>query len=237
MKKIDVVLIAVSLVVSFLCYLTTYNIFYSLIIFVLYLLDYFILLRKKMVEYEDEIERVHICYHFVNSFIITLSVKDSLDDAYLNATRVKGKKFSEMVNGTQNIPVVDRLKYLSDYFDLAIYKMFLNVFDLYQDQGGNILIMSENLIRECTRTEKTLSETVAIGYKHLIEFIVLWGLSILILVFMRFSIADFYLKMLNNTVVGLMVMLFFVISIASIHLFVGTFTSLKIKRGEKQCKK
>lgn len=236
MKKIDIVFVLISVLIAGLCYVTTLNLIYPLITLLLFVLDYFIFLRKKFTEYNSTVDRVHICYHFINSFIVTLSVKESLEDAYLNAIRIKNKKFEEITDGIKNNNVAGRIYYLKDFFNLSIYRMFLNVFTLYQDQGGSILKMSDNLIRECTRTEKTLSETISIGFKHLIEYIVLWLLSFGILVFMRFSIKDFYLDMLKNKVVGLMIFVFYLLALVSMNLFVSSFTNLTIKKDNDLCK-
>lgn len=237
MKKIDLIFILISLIISGLCFVTTLNLIYPLITLLFFVLDYFILIRKKFICYNSLVDRVHICYHFVNSFIVTLSVKESLDEAYLNAIRIKNKKFCEITEGIKNNNVINRIYYLKDFFDLSIYRMFLNVFTLYQDQGGSILKMSDNLIKECTRTEKVLSETTAIGFKHLIEYIVLWILSFGILVFMRFSIKDFYLDMLKNQIVGVMIFVFYMLSLVSMNLFVGAFTNLSVKKDIDICKK
>ena len=129
--------------------------------------------------------------------------------------------------------VIDRVKYLKDYFNLSIYLMFLNVVNLHQDQGGNILTMSDNLIKECTRTEKTLSETLSIGHKHLKEFITLWIMSIAILIFMRFSLKDFYVTMLKSTLFSALLFVFFLICIISINLFVNSFTDLTVKEAKQ----
>ena len=236
MKKVDLIFIVVSMFIGALCYLTAANAIYALIIIILFLFDYFIFLRKRFVEYYSLKERIHICYHFINSFVITLSIKESLDDAYLNASRIKGKRFEELSNGISDKPVVEKIKYLRDYFNLAIYKMFLNIFDLYDDQGGNILKMSDNLIRECTRTEKALAETTSIGFKHLVEYIILWSMSFGILVFMRFSISDFYTSMLKNNMVGFMIFIFYILALLSLHLFINAFTNLTIKKDAGLCK-
>ena len=115
-----------------------------------------------------------------------------------------------------------------------LYKMFINVLDLYQDQGGNILNMSDNLIRECTRTEKTLNETLAIGYKHIVEFFLLWIMSFGIVLFMRFGVSEFYLLMIQNNLFVVMLFVFFIICLGSIHLFVSKFTNLTIKEDNGQ---
>ena len=191
-------------------------------------------MRKKFIHYFSLIERVHTSYHFINSFVISLSVKDSLEDAYQSGIRINNSRLNDETNALTEMPVIERVKYLADYFNLSIYKMFLNVLDLYQDQGGNILNMADNLLRECTRTEKTLSDTRSIGCKHLTEFIILWLMSFAILLFMRFSIQDFYLMMLKNQFIGPMIFMFFLICVVSINLFVNAFTNLTIKEAPKQ---
>ena len=234
MRKIDLIFIILCFFLGILCYVATNVIAFSIAITLIFLADYFILLRKKFHHYFDLIERVHTSYHFINSFIITLSVKESLEDAYQNGIRINNARLNAETNELKEMAVIDRVKYLKDYFSLSIYRMFLNVLDLYQDQGGNILNMADNLLRECTRTEKTLSDTLSIGYKHLTEFIILWVLSIGILLFMRFNISDFYLMMLNNKLIAPMILVFFLICIVSINLFVNSFTDLTVKEEPKQ---
>lgn len=234
MKKLDIVFIILGIFLGILCYFSTKNLIFSILILVIFLVDYFILMRKKFVQYFSLIERVHTSYHFINSFIISLSVKDSLEDAYQNGIRINNARLNAETKELNEMPVLERVKYLYGYFNLSIYKVFLNVLDLYQDQGGNILNMSDNLLRECTRTEKTLSDTLSIGYKHLTEFIILWLLSFSILLFMRFSIEEFYMMMLKSPFVAPLIFIFFVICIVSINLFVNSFTNLTIKEGPKQ---
>lgn len=229
MIKIDAIFIAISLLMGGLCFYSTKIIVFGGIVIVIFIIDYFLLIRKKIKKYFFMIDRVNSCFHFINSFVITLSVTGSLEESYLNATRIGNKEYKETLKGIEDHPVVDRVKYLKDYYHLAIYKMFLNVFDLFQDQGGNILSMSDNLLSECTRVEKTLNETKMIGIKHLVEFIMLWAMSLAILVFMRFSIKDFYNQMLTNKIIGPMIFFFFILCLVSINLFVGGFVNLNIK--------
>lgn len=234
MKKIDIIFGILGILLGFLCFLSTNNIIFSVLVLILFVLDYFFLMRKKFNHYFDLIDRIHTSYHFINSFVITLSVKDSLEDAYQNGIRINNAKLNAETAELVELSVVERVKYLKDYFQLSIYKMFLNVLDLYQDQGGNILNMADNLLRECTRTEKSLSETLSIGYKHLTEFVILWLMSFGILLFMKFSIKDFYTTMLSNPIIVPLIFLFFLICIVSTNLFVNTFTDLTTKEEPKE---
>lgn len=234
MRKIDVIFIILGIFLGILCYFSIINIIFSMVIFVIFVADYFIFMRKKFIHYFSLIERVHTSYHFINSFVISLSVKDSLEDAYQNGIRINNARLNAETKELNEMPAIERVRYLYGYFNLSIYKVFLNVLDLYQDQGGNILNMADNLLRECTRTEKTLNETLSIGYKHLTEFLILWLMSFAILLFMRFSIKEFYLMMLKNALVAPLIFIFFIICVASINLFVNSFTNLTIKEGPKQ---
>ena len=229
MKKYDLVFIFLAFFLGFLCFITTFNYIYAAVLSLIFTIDYFVLMRKRITHYFDLIERVHTSYHFINSFVITLSVKNSLEEAYQNGIRINNLRLNLETKQLTEIPTVERIRYLRGYFNLTIYKMFLNVLDLYQDQGGNILSMTDNLMRECTRTEKTLSETLSIGYKHLTEFLILWLMSFAILVFMRFSIEDFYLMMLKNVFIVPLIFVYFLVCVVSINLFVNAFTNLTIK--------
>lgn len=233
MQKINIIFIIIGLMLGVLCYLSTNSILYASLIALIFIIDFFILMRKRFVHYFSLIERVHTSYHFINSFVITLSVKESLEDAYQNGIRIKNAKLNALTDQLNEMAVIERVKYLKDYFNLSIYLMFLNVVNLHQDQGGNILTMSDNLIKECTRTEKTLSETLSIGHKHLKEFITLWIMSIAILIFMRFSLKDFYVTMLKSTLFSTLLFVFFLICIISINLFVNSFTDLTVKEAKQ----
>ena len=234
MKKTDLIFILLSILLGTVCFLSTNNYIFSVLIVVIVVIDYFLLMRKRFINYFSLIERVHTSYHFINSFVVSMSVKDSLEDAYQNGIRIDNARLNAETHELTEMPVIDRVRYLKGYFNLSIYKMFLNVLELYQDQGGNILSMADNLIRECTRTEKVLSDTLAIGYKHLTEFIILWLMSFGILLFMRFSLVDFYQTMLKTALIGYLLFVFFLICIVSINLFVNAFTNLTVKEEEKK---
>lgn len=233
MKKIDISFVIIALMLGVLCYISTINMLFAVLIAVIFVFDYFLLMRKRFIHYFSLIQRAHTSYHFINSFIITLSVKESLEDAYQNGIRINNARLNAETEQLTEMSVIDRIKYLKDYFNLSIYYMFLNVIALYQDQGGNILTMSDNLMKECTRTERALSDTLAIGQKHLKEFIILWIMSLAIMVFMRFSLKDFYGTMLKNSLFSYMLFVFFIICIISINLFVVAFTDLTVKEAQK----
>lgn len=229
MKKIDLIFLTTSLVISITAFLATNIIFIPLGIFLVYLLYYFVLIRKRIKNYLSKVETIHACYHFINSFIITLSVKESLEEAYQNGLRLAPASLTKESSEIENMTILERINFLRQYFNLAIYKMFLNIIGLYVDQGGNILNISDSLIRECTRVEKDLNESSAISNRHLVEFGILWLLSFFIMIFLRFALANFYIQMLKNPLIIALICLFYLLFLLAAHLFIYQYTSLTIK--------
>lgn len=218
-----------TIAVSIICFLTTSNLYFALAILVIYALYFVVFQRKKFLNYFSLMRRVHSCYFFINSFVISMSVKESYKEAYESGLRLKDPQLLIYTNELETLSDYEKVKYLRNYFQLAIYKMFLNVLEIYEDQGGNILNMSENLIRECTRTEKSLTDSYNLGLKHLIEFVVLWALSFSVLLFIKFGLKDFYNQMLSNPIFTPLIFVYFLLCLVSIHLFLNTFLNLSIK--------
>lgn len=229
MKKIDITFIIAMLILALSGFLVT-NLFYiPIIILAIYLAYYFLYMRKRIFRYLDRVETIHACYNFINSFIISMSVKDSYDEAYLNGLRFAPKSMLEETNEIENMTIIERIKFLRQYFNLGIYKMFLNIVVLYQEQGGNILTLSEGLTRECTRVEKDVVETTSLSNRHLAEFLILWLLSFLIIVFLRFALASFYFEMLKQPLFVVLVTLFYLLFLGSAHLFLVKYSTILIK--------
>lgn len=229
MITISLIFIFISLSISVICYLATSNIIFSAVLLLLFVLYYVIFARRYFKKYISTVRKVHSCYFFINSFIVSLSVKESIKDGLESGLRIEDKELHLYTKELEELSDYEKVKYLRSYFNLSIFKMFLNILDIYQEQGGNILTMSENLIRETTRVEKNTTESTNIGIKHLIEFIVLWSLSFAVILFMKFGINEFYEKMLKDAIFAPLIFVYFLLCLASLHLFVKSFTNLSVK--------
>ena len=210
-------------------YLTTNNLIVAGVLFFV-ALAYFMLVAYKMIKnYVSRVRRTHECYKFINAFLITMSVKSSLTEAYISGTLNASPEFKKELEDLENMVVEDRIIYLRRYFNLAIYKMFLNVLKLYQDQGGDILALGDTLMEETTLVETGVTKSFNIGISKLTEYSILWILTLIILIFMRFGMNEFYLTMLGNRFFFFSLIAFFLFFIASFHIFLSKFTKLTIK--------
>lgn len=225
----DFIYILMVLVIAAVSYITSLNIYIPIVVLVTYLFYYFLFGRKILQKRNQLLRRVHACYHFINAFIISMSVKESLEDAYQSGIRFEDKELNEITNELENMKVSDRILYLREFFNLAVFKMFINVLNLYQDQGGNILNMSDELISESTRIEKSVSESISTSNHYLGQFILLWVMSIGILIFIRFSVDSFYQTMLKSSLFVGFLLVFFLVILFSIHLFITRYSKIIVK--------
>ena len=228
----DIFFFFVTLVIAAVAYITSLDIYIPIFVLFSYTFYYFFLGRKYLIKKERMTKRIHACYHFINAFIISMSVKESLEDAYQSGIRYEDKELNEVTPQIENLKVSDRIIYLREFFNLAVFKMFMNVLDLYQDQGGNILSMSDELISESTRIEKSVSESLAESNRYLGQFLLLWLMSIAVLLFIRFSISSFYLSMAKSSVFMGFLLVFFTLILFSIHLFIVRYSSIVVKEDQ-----
>lgn len=229
MKKLSLVAILISLIMGVTAYLASTNIFVAAIVVVLFITYYFILAYKKLKKYFQKKDRISYCHQFINSFVITMSVTDSLSESYQSGIQGCEGEFKDVTNEIANLSDNEKITYLRKYFNLGIYKMFLNVIDIYLEQGGNILDMSDSLISESTRIEDSLNQSVKSTRKNIFEFVILWGMSIGVLLFMRFGVSSFYLVMIKSPIFLGLILVYYLLVLGSIHLAIVRSTSLFIK--------
>ena len=225
----DAFFVLLTFMLAVVAYFASLDIYLPIFVLLSYLLYYFVIGRKFLVKKDRLTKRIHACYHFINAFIISMSVKESLEDAYQSGIRFEDKELNEITENLENLKVSDRILYLREFFNLAVFKMFINVLNLYQDQGGNILSMSDDLISEATRIEKSVSESLAESNRYLGQFLLLWIMSTSVLLFIRFSISSFYLTMSKSPVFVGFLLVFFVLILFSIHLFIVRYSSIVVK--------
>lgn len=229
MKKYDLGAITIGAIIALIAFLTINNIFVGIGIGVLFIAYYFLLLRKKLKNYLFSLEKIHCCYNFINSFLITLSVKESLEEAFESSTRKVPASLEVILQEMNDMSVDQKLEYLTRYFNYGMYRMLVNLVKLHVDQGGNILKMSDSLILETRRVEETVIESESINRKKIGEFVILWSLAFVVLIFMRFSLTEFYKNMLSSKIFVILLIVFYLLVLLSAHLFINKYVKLPIK--------
>lgn len=222
-KKHLSLFLIISLVVAGITYIVLENIFIAIGVLLVYFLVSLLLLMPMLKKYDKTLMKFHECYHFENNFIISLSIKKSLTGALETTVNSMPAEFVDQFNSLDNMNDNQKLDYLSTYFSFHVYALFLQIINLWEDQGGDIIQMSKYLTMELRNNEEYLSKCETLTRRKYFEVGVLWMLCLAILIFLRFALKDFYTKIKGQLV--------FVISIVALCIFILFSIYLLIKKG------
>ena len=234
MSRHLLIFILLALLSSALTYTVTEHFLISFLVGLIYGIAGIFLFTPRLEKFEKVNKRFHACYHFINNFIIALSIKKTLEPALESASFAMDQEFNEIMNGLEDLSALERLKYLSsDYYPFHIYQLFLQVVDIFIEEGGDILEMSKHLLEECRQQEEYLHTVDSMGKRKYIEITLLWTISLSILVILRFVLSNFYLAIKKQTIYLVGIALIMLMVLASIYLLVYRATSADIKGDPK----
>ena len=231
-NKVPILFIIISLIAFGVTYLSLDNIFYSLGIMAAYLLVGIFVFAPLISKYRIKVQKFHECYHFINNFIIALSIKKTISGSLETTVNSMPNEFIDLYEGLENMTDRDKISYLATYFPFHIYRLFTQIVDLFEEEGGDILKMSKYLLSELRNNEEYINKADSLSSHKYVEIGILWGFCLVIVVILRFVLKDFYLSIKNQilfiaSICGVMLFVLF-----SIYLLLLRGTNLKIKGGE-----
>ena len=211
------VYIIVSILLGASSYIIAQNIVISVSVLFCFLL-YFVFIFDPYFKRNNFISlRYSECYNFINTFIIALSIKGtlmgSLEACELNFTNT----LKEANKRIEHMNIEERLTYLSKYFPFYIYDLFLNIVTLHVEQGGDILSSSKHLLKETRQIEEQKDQIRKASIRKLGEIIVLWLITIVILIVIRFALTQFYDIIVSNLYFSIGIALFYAFMLISLY--------------------
>ena len=207
-----------------LSYVASENIFTSIFLFVFTFMFFVFIVRRRINKYREKTRRYHQCYHFINSYLISLSVKGSLTAALESSYNTADEDTKEIVDSIKELNEEEKLSYLHKYFRFDLYHLFLDTVSLWNEQGGDILMMSQVRLKE----EYILTCQSAHRSK-LMEFSILWGISLAILGALRFALSQFYAYISKTLFYQVAVPVIFLFVIVSIYIMVNRITNIVLE--------
>jgi hypothetical protein len=217
-----------SLLYGILGFYVSDSLYIGLGIGAIFALTLLILVVPLYLRHEEKERKRHECYRFLNTFIISLSVSQSGERALEEVSLdLKGEE-KEIFEAIAQLSLEERIAYFARYFENSSYTMFLSIFQLYENQGGDVLEVAEPLLKEVTLQEETGDAMEKIRYRNLLQFASLWGMSYLVLGFTRYGLSNFY-SLLSVSIPYLATeMVYFLIALVAFVLFALAFTGEKI---------
>lgn len=223
------IFVLISLIVGVIAFVALENIFVAASVFVIYLIVSIFLILPKLKKYEFIKVRYHECYHFINNFIISLSIKKSISGALETTVGSMPSEFIDLYSGLENMSENEKLDYLSSYFEFYDYSLFLQIIYIWQEEGGDIIAMSKYLIGNIRSNEEYISQVDTIARRKYIEIGILWAISLSIVVILRFALSQFYDRVKGQLLFIVSISMVFAFVLLTIYLLVHKGTSLKLK--------
>ena len=227
------IFVFISLMCGVASYIATENLFIAIGVLVIYLAISLFMLVPRLKKYEIEKNKFHECYHFINNFIISLSIKKSIAGALETTVGSMPSEFVDMFNNLENMSENDKLNYLSTYFNFYDYYLFLQIVMLWEEQGGDIIAMSKYLSNDIRLNEEYLTKTEGLSRHKYFEIGVLWVITVAIIIVLRFALKDFYERIKTQLMYLISIGVVMLFMLFSIYLLIVRATHLEIKGGDK----
>ena len=224
---------SISLVVSTILGVTTYvalnNYLYTLVVVVVSLIYFILIGQNLMKRYFFKIDRFHELYHFINNYLVSLNVYKTTNAAFITAFESINYSSNEELVAINNLEDRDKFHYLKKYFRFHLYQLFVDLIELYNDEGGDILIMSQNLSNQLREVEDYIAFSEGVAKRRVFEFSLLWFFALIIVVVLRLSLADFYQSFVHQYIFIGGVLLMMLLVIVSVHILLVRMTNVEIK--------
>lgn len=172
-------------------YYVTKDIILTSIIGVIYLLFYFGFYLHKEKEFRTSLSRNYEAISFMNNFIISLSVTNSINATYEAMKANASETLRQQMNAIDHLNVETKIEYLSKYFSLPLYKVFINIINQYIESGANILDISSLLIHDTRNLENRLHEFELVTKRKEKDFLISWCFTFVILGVLELALSSF----------------------------------------------
>ncbi|MCF0107770.1 MAG: hypothetical protein HUJ59_02020 [Bacilli bacterium] len=229
MSKSGLVGILLGIIFAFITWVATGNLIVSGVILLLTILEFFLFINKRFKAYQIKLTRFRECYHFVNNFIVSLSIKGSILSSLENVTAGASDELLDHLDGVKDLNEHEKIQYLNRYFPFYSYQLFLDVILLWLEEGGDILEMSQYLTNNLRSEEEYIAHCEKVNKKTMFEFAVLWGFTIVIIFVLRFVLSSFYELFTKQFLYVVGIAMVFILALLSIEILTRKMVNVEIK--------
>ena len=221
--------IIVSCVFAGVTFIASQNIVSTLFIFLFTNAFFVLIVRRQMNKSQQKIHRYHECFQFINSFVISLNIKGSLSSAFQSGYETSDESTKEIIDSIKELNDDEKLSYLTKHFKFDLYRLFVDTVNLWNEQGGDILKMSQYLINQARLKEEYLITCESIHKQKTVEFVVLWSIALAILAALRFALSQFFNRITNLLFYQIAVVAIILFAILSIYILVMRVNKLELE--------
>ena len=107
--------------------------------------------------------------------------------------------------------------------------LFVDTISLWNEQGGDILKMSQYLINQARLKEEYLIQCETIHRQKTVEFVILWSISLAILAVLRFALSQFFERIRNVIFYQIAVVVIILFSMLSIYILLRRVSNIQLE--------
>lgn len=230
MKLFNTLGIVISAILGFISFFASSNVFIGAGVLVASLLFFFLVAYKKIQNHIQNVSKIHECYLFINNFLITLSIKESLNASLEATANSISDEFKEYMVSISDLNPQEKLLYLEKYYPFHIYRLFTDVVFLWLEEGGKILDMSSHITNEMRQIEEYVAYSQSISKRKTVEIGTLWLFSLAIIVVLRVVLTDTFLGLLKSPIYLISIPLLMGVFLLSLYLLILRVSKLEIRR-------
>lgn len=134
-----------------------------------------------------------------------------------------------IIDSIKELNEEEKMVYLCKYFKFDLYRLFVDTINLWNEEGGDILKMSQYLINQVRLKEQYLITCETIHRQKTIEFVVLWSISLAILVTLRFALSQFFERIRQTIVYQVAVAIIILFVLVSIYILLLRVCKLELE--------
>ena len=219
----------ISFVLAGVNFIASQNVLTTISIFLVSIAFFVLLVRRQMTKTQLKIHRYHQCFQFINSYLISLNVKGSLNAAMESSYETADEGTKEIIDSIKELSEQEKLSYLTKYFKFDLYHLFVDTVSLWSEQGGDILKMSHHLVDQVRLKEEYLLTCESLNKSKTVEFVVLWAIALVILAALRFALSQFFDRISKTIVYQVAVIVVILFALFSIYILILRITNVNLE--------
>lgn len=184
---------------------------------------------KRIQKSQAQISNTRQCYAFINQFIITLSVHESISATYNHLQEQWPPGVRKHLDDSGILDPFQNLMSLQNYFTSKLYRVFLDLLNIYKSEGGDIIKISDYLLAQVRLGGEVIENLLTLVKKKFAEISSLWIMSFIVLIAAKYAIGDIYEIMIKNPIFLVFIVGYFLIFLFAFHLFLNQFYSLSME--------
>ena len=151
---------------------------------------------KRKAKLNMKLKHIDDAYNFVNLMNVHMLSTNSVYEAYKSAENYLSVDFC----GIDSDEYHSHLNEISNSYDINAFKMYVNTLIIYDNDGGNYKEMEKIPTSLCQKTKIYHHQLISNKKNKLYEISTLYVLWLIVICFLRATIADYYVSMMKDVV-------------------------------------